>query len=206
MNSGQRGKALSARDLTAEIDRATDVSAGLSESQVETEVPNGFVGNVEITRPPEMSNERARGLGRGALFGGNEAGVLMNGENETPEMVAFGQVDNTGEASVEGAVELSEVINNVTNPEAGVGVASEIEEKEYAQRDEETAENEANPRRSRGAEIEYKSQEAVAKGIVPGVNAFLSEKKPELSGLLDLYRMGRDRTLEIMNHPIGKDN
>ena len=202
MNSGQRGKALNAKDLTAEIDRATDVAVGVGLA----EGLNEAMSSAEPASAPGVTNERAQALGRGAIFGRSGNGVPTVGGYENSEEVAFDQINNTGEASVEGAVELSEVVGNVTNPEATVGLASQVEEEEFERRDIETAENEVNPERSREAEIVYRNQEAVAKDVAPKVEEFLHEKRPELSGLMSLYREGRGKTLNIINHPIGRDN
>lgn len=136
----------------------------------------------------EVTNAQAQALGRGAIFGRSGNEVLMNGEYETPTERAFGQIENTGEASVEAAAELSEVENEMANPEAFVGLASGVEAEERARQDWETAENEADPRRSRIAEIEYRNQEAVAKSVAPEVEKMLHEKSFELAGLLELYR------------------
>lgn len=196
MDMGQRGKMMNARDLTAEIDRMTDAAAGLAESRevplTQNETPGGVDANT------------AQALGRGALLGGSEAGVSADGGNF--ENAAFEQVDNTGKASVEAAVELSEAMGEVTNPLASVGMVSEIEKEEFEQRDMEIAENEADPRRSFVAEIEYKNQEAVAKSVAPAVDRRLHEKRFELVELLELYREGRNKTLDVIGHPIGKDN
>ncbi len=197
-----------AKDWTEEIDRATDaaLSADLTTEQAASVGTGEFAGDAGVTGGLEMTNAQAQALGRGAIFGRSEAGVPTDGGYKTPEEVAFERTDNTGEASVEAAVELSAIENDVTNPETTVGVLSEVEEKEFAERDEDTAKNEADPKRSRIAEIEYRSQEAVAKGVEPGVNAFLHERSPELSALSELYREGRNKSLSIIGHPIGRDN
>lgn len=211
MDSSQRGRMPSAKDLTAEIDRATDVAMGVGLGEGQNTADNGLDRELrgadsESAQVLGMTSERAQALGRGALFSRPENEVLTDGGYETPEEVAFGRIDNTGEASVESAVELSEVIGNVTDPETMVGMVSKVEEEEFERRDTETAANELNPERSREAEIEYRNQEAVAKGVAPEVEAFLHKRNPELSDLMSLYRKGRNKTLGIVNHPIGRDN
>lgn len=199
MDSGQGQRIRNARELTEEIDRATDVALGNFGAEDMRNEARGMQGGPdEVSHSAGMTNEKAQILGQGAIFGGvGEGRAIYEGREVS---------DGSNESLDVAAVELSEDLNRIQNAEEFVGVASEIEKEEYARRDEELAKNEADPGRSREAEIEYRSQEAVAKGIVPGVNAFLTEKKPELSGLLDLYRTGRDKTLRIIGHPIGEGN
>ncbi len=208
MDSSQRGKMLSAKEMTEEIDRATDAAAGvdLAEGRNGMGFSDNAVWNAQGVGVTEVTDAQAQALGRGAIFGRSGNEVPMNGGYETPTERAFGQIENTGEASVEAAAELSEVENEMANPEVFVGLASDVEVEERARQDWETAENEADPGRSRIAEIEYKNQEAVAKGVAPEVEKMLHEKSFELAGLLELYREGRNKTLDVVNHPIGKDN
>lgn len=208
MDSGQRGRTPNVHDWADEDGQMMNeaLRAGSVEERRMAEALSGFTGEVGTVNNSGVTNVRAQALGRGALFSGNEAGVLMSGDGKTPEEVAFEHVENTGKASVETAVGLSEAMNRVTNPETSVGVLSDVEVKEFERRDIETDENEAEPKRSFVAKTEYKNQEAVAKDVAPEVDNKLHEKRYELIELLKLYRDGRERTLKTVGHPIGEDN
>lgn len=201
MDIGQGQKMKDARELTAEIDRATDVVRG----DAVTEEMQGMQGGVQRAQNglngafsgPGMTSERAQTLGRGAIFGGaGEERVMYEGE---------GAASGTSEALDVAAAELSEDLNRVEHPEGFVGNESEIQYREYVEQDRENAENEMHPERSLEAKVAYRRQEDVARQVTPEVEKMMRHDFA-LRDLTRMYRNGVNEVAGLFERNVGGRN
>lgn len=187
-----------ARELTAEIDRATDVARGDAVTEemqgIQSGVQNGLNGAFS---GPGMTSEQAQTLGRGAIFGGaGEERVMYGGEDATP---------GANEALDIAAAELSEDLNRVENPEEFVGNESGIQHREYVEQDRENAENEIHPERSLEAKVAYRRQEDVAKQVAPEVEKMMRHDFA-LRDLTRMYRNGVNEMAGLFERNVGGRN
>lgn len=207
---------MNARELTAEIDRATDlaVAAGAEEMAMQPGAGMGqpnFGTEQTDARIMELARERAKQMGWQVLDGGKATGDA----GQVPEM-AGAQAFDMGAmcspevygAAFEAAEELKRDENELVNSTEYVGVETQLQVDERLAREQENLKNENDPTRDFEARIASKSQEKIAHETMLEVNKIVNHKQ---FAPMDLVRLQRKMGNMVLNsyedpHPIGRGN
>ncbi len=141
-------------------------------------------------------------MGRGAIIGGLEAKDTENTSwNSNSQRVGENVVNLT-----ETAVELSEDMNRLKNPERFVGDETTLQRLEYVTADREDMYDELDPNRSLEAKVAYRNQEEVAKDVAPKIEKMLHQPKYDLGELMEVYKGGARQTWSTLGRELGGRN
>lgn len=190
-----------ARDLTAEIDRATDLAAGVNFgvdgniNQVNQGfgARNGETGYGEwtqngVTPQGGVTTEQAQALGRGAIFGGNEIS------------------DQASRERIEAELMVSEDMNRERNPENFVGVETEMQIAERKAEDQEAMKAELGIGDPLTVRVTKSSLEGVAQEVAPQVDSLVKQPVYELDQLISIFQRGNLEALKAVGREIGGRN
>lgn len=175
-----------ARDLTEEIDRATDFVVAQERASAER-------GQLENTEKPEgriTGREQAQRMGWQVMGGDQRERSIgdLKGERLTP------------------AGEVGRDERELTQAEEFVGTESRLQITERIGEDEEDARNEAGEGLGFENRIVAKNQEGVARTVTLGVDKVVAQKSFRPSDLEKLYREGVNSILKVFNRKIGDRN
>lgn len=189
MNNGSQSREkVRARDLTAEIDRATDLAVPVG---VEDMRGQRFTAAAQGERMTAVTGrEKAQQMGWQVIDGGRNETVKDGGVAEvlTP------------------AGEVARDERELTEAQEFVGEESRIQTKERLADDLEDARNEAGEGLGFENRIVAKNQEGVARVVGPEVDKLVNQKSFRVSDLERIYRHGVNTTLGIFGRRIGDRN
>lgn len=197
-NDGQVRERVRARDLTEEINQATDlVMAAGAENLNQLAQANLAQGRERV----QQMGWRVIDGGRHGVGEMTEVGA-MSGAGIVPEM---GVVTETHERLTPvGEVARDEL--ELTQPESFVGDESKIQIKERLADDLEDARNEAGEGLSFENRIVAKNQEEVARAVAPEVDKLVGQASFRVKDLEKIYRQGVHAMLKVFNREIGERN
>lgn len=179
----ERGRA---RDLTAEIDRATDLVV----AQEREDLRQGRLENTEKSEGQIPEREQVQRMGWQVIGGGQlerSSGDLRGGSLTPAEEVARDEQE-------------------LTRAEDFVGTESQLQIAERIKDDDEDARNEAGEGLGFENRIVAKNQEGVARLVTPEVDKMVNQKSFRPSDMERLYRDGVNAMLGIFNRRIGDRN
>ncbi len=204
-----------ARELTAEIDRMTDLAARQDlEEGILPSARRGAEGaymGVEQQRwmPGSGQYDDTRKLGSAIISSGD---LTMGVTGERPQNVGE-RAMNLGEApgvnrneALRGVAELAKDVTEVVNPESTVGVETKVQRKEYRSEDLEELEHENGQGLKFEAKIVKQGQEAVAEEYRQRVDTLIAQPSFALNELVKTYREGVNAAMKVFNRTIGGRN
>lgn len=197
MNNGRVQQGVNAREMTAEIDRATDlaVAAGAEElSATQANLVPEQIGAID----PAVARERAKQMGWQVIDGGKVAG--------NTETVSRGsEIDIPGSEAVQ---EILRDEDELVNSTEYVGVETPLQVDERLAREQENLQNEDDPRRDFEARVAHESQEKIARETMIEVNKIVNHKQFSPIELVRLHRKMGNMVLNSYEdpHPIGRGN
>ncbi len=174
------GEAKVARDLTKEIDQETDMAMGAGAENMRF----GNIGGVVVPEQAGRGRDLARRVGWQVVDGG------------------LHEV-----ADIETAGELSRDQTEVENPELIVGEDTAVQRAEYLAEDREDLQRELGEGLKFEAKVAARSQEAVARAVMPQVEKMVSSKSFRPSDLERVYRQGVNSMLvDVLGRSVGERN
>lgn len=197
MNNGRVQQGVNAREMTAEIDRATDLAMAAG-AEGRSAGRSNFVPEQVEAEDTETARERAKQMGWQVIDGGkvveNAETVLRGPEVDTPDF--------------EAAQEILRDEDELVNSTDYVGVETPLQVDERLQREMENLKNENDPSRDFEARIAHESQEKIARETMIEVNKIVNHKQ---FSPLELVRLHRKMGNMVLNsyedpHPIGRGN
>lgn len=174
-----------ARDLTEEINRATDMATAENLPMVA-----GAEDLSVVQEKPVVGRERVQRMGWQVIESGRHD--VADPENKTEILSAARKVERDEQ--------------ELTRAQEFVGDESKLQVKEREKDDLEDAQNEAGMGLAFENRIVAKNQEAVAWMVTPEVDKMVNQKSFRISELERLYRHGVNTTLGIFNRRIGDRN
>lgn len=197
MDNGRVQQRVNAREMTVEIDRATDLAIAAGAEGLSTE-RSGFAPEQAEPKNEAAARERAKQMGWQVIDGGkvarNAEGVPRGPEMDTPDY--------------EAAQEILRDEDELVNSTDYVGVETPLQVDERLQREMENLQNEDDPKRDLEARIAHESQEKIARETMVEVNKIVNHKQ---FSPLELVRLHRKMGNMVLNsyedpHPIGRGN
>lgn len=218
------GKA-DARQLTKEIDQATDLMVGefeglqMAAGAEQLRTAQARIGQLGTARPLEdgmMNGPVLSDLGRGGLGvieGGKGSGTGLTelgrgglkvvegdggfGPMPANERVALSTQDVGKHNSLAGATqELQRDTAEIERPEEFVGLETRVQRKEYERDDAHDAQLEDGVGNPWEVQIVRNSQEQLGKQMAEAVEGISRQKSFQVKGLYDLFRKQRTKALE----------
>lgn len=199
MNKTQQARR-KAQELTAEIDRMTDVAArqdlteGVRPGAGEMVQPRWMPGSESLGTEADQSvmYERARQIGSAVISSGDVERLKVGGEKR-------GEI-------LRGMAEIARDTTELEKPETTVGVESRVQRKEYRQEDLEALEHENGQGLKFEAAITRKNQEAVGQEYAGQVEKMMQQPVVRLADLVRTYRAGVNDAMAVFNRTIGGRN
>lgn len=194
MNNG-RGQ-LSAKEMTAEIEQATNVAPeqvalGRGRMQQLGQVAAGAEDFVVKNTQTGMTRDRAQQMGWQVLEGGQTSGTEQIGN---------------GLRNIEASQEIARDEAELERPLEFVGDESPLQTQERLVDDQESMQNDEGKGLGFVDKIVAANQEAVAQAVIPEVNKIINHKSYRPAELMSLYQKFTNKTLAIFNRRIGDRN
>lgn len=192
MDNGRGQRKISAKELTAEIDQATDLALV-----------------AEQAAALETSREQVEKIGRQALGNGDVQARIQPHSAEIGAQAIYSTVQVDGNAAErEAARELAQDEDKLEHSVDYVGTESSLQRQERQAGDQENLKNELDPKRDFEAEIASRGQEELAREAMAMVDDLLKEKQVSPAELERVWRRMGDAVLGSYEvpHLIGMGN